>query len=372
MTNKTIIFYGPLPPKGNAPFGGGEVGNQRTLNILKSAGYHAKVVRRKRPKAKSARWLKIATLPFRVLWGFIEFTIVLIVSSRKSIVHIAGFYGKTIINEVTLLKIAKTLGFKVVYEMRGGGAIDYYNRLGSKYRHRFNTLVREADYLFSQGKENYPLIYSICQRDVFYYPNFIEKGFCPDALPTKPDNKWNLIYFGRLEPGKNTLMVIDIVSRLQNKYKNIYLTLIGSGQEDYVSLVKESISKKLVPGTCTTRDSFKHDELKQFLPDKHFFLFPTESEGHSNALTEAMGFGVVPIASRRGFNPTVVGEDALLVDNMESEEYYDVIDRIISSGSFLSFSQKVFDRIQSTYTEDIVSQQLLAEYDRIISSSFKS
>lgn len=365
MTIKSIIFYGPLPPKGKAPFGGGEVGNQRTLNILKSAGYDVKVVRRKRPKAKSARWMKIATFPFRVFWGIIEFSSVLMVSSRKSIVHIAGFYGKTIINEVILLKIAKGLGYKVVYEMRGGGAIDYYNRFSAKYRHHFDTLVREADFLFSQGKENYPLINSICQRDIFYYPNFIEKEFCPNTLPVKLENKWNLIYFGRLEPGKNTLMVIDIASRLQIKNENIYLTLIGSGQEDYVSKVNELISEKLKPGSYTTKDSFKHDELKQFLPNQHFFLFPTESEGHSNALTEAMGFGVVPIASRRGFNPTVVGDDNLLVERMDADAYVDTIDSIIQSGSYLDYSKKVFDRIKSNYTEEIVSRRLLAEYERI-------
>ena len=49
------------------------------------------------------------------------------------------------------------------------------------------------------------------------------------------------------------------------------------------------------------------DELQK----AHFFVFPSQEkmEGHSNSLTEAMTFGVVPIVSAAGFNASIVGKN---------------------------------------------------------------
>ena len=71
----------------------------------------------------------------------------------------------------------------------------------------------------------------------------------------------------------------------------------------------------------------QYEELVAFLKLSHFFLFPTHEygEGHSNSLTEAMSYGVVPVASDWGYNKSVVGDDNLIVDGYDARMYSDII-----------------------------------------------
>lgn len=44
-------------------------------------------------------------------------------------------------------------------------------------------------------------------------------------------------------------------------------------------------------------------------------------EGHSNSLTEAMTFGVVPVVSTAGFNASIVSNEELVVSDINPERY---------------------------------------------------
>ena len=98
-----------LPKEGQPPFGGGEVGNLRTLKMLRNAGYEVVCIRHRR---SDARWGIIRTLmshPFRLLGGWGETFFKLLFAPRISLVHLSGFAGKTILNEYVLMHIVKNV-----------------------------------------------------------------------------------------------------------------------------------------------------------------------------------------------------------------------------------------------------------------------
>jgi glycosyltransferase involved in cell wall biosynthesis len=112
-----------------------------------------------------------------------------------------------------------------------------------------------------------------------------------------------------------------------------------------------------------------HDRLNEYLADKHFYIFPTTEprEGHSNALTEAMAWGLIPVATDIGFNRTVIDDDMLIVKQLSSKSFADIIANIIDNGRIQELSERAYHRIQSNYTEDIVYNRLKEEYNTLFS-----
>ncbi|MBR4214726.1 MAG: glycosyl transferase family 1, partial [Bacteroidales bacterium] len=150
----TVYFFGSLPNGVEPYYGGGEIGNQRTVNMLRGFGYKVRVVKKLRCKLTASQFVKLITYPFRAAIGVGAFLGLLLFGSRKAIVHISGFYGPTIFFEYILAEAANLLGYKIIYEMRGGGAEAYHKSGSAIYRLCFARIVRKARVIFSQGVEN--------------------------------------------------------------------------------------------------------------------------------------------------------------------------------------------------------------------------
>lgn len=367
----TIYFFGSLPPKGQAPFGGGEVGNLRTVRMLRSFGYEVRCVSKRRTKASASKWKRLLSYPFRVGVAVVKFFFLLALGKRQARVHISGFYGPTIGCEVVVMRIAKLFGFQTVYELRGGGAMKYYEGGTKCYRRQFAYLVHKADMLFSQGMENKPLLDTLCDTPFFYYPNCVTDDFFPEELPLKPADNLNLLFFGRLEKEKNILLIVEVAALLQKRFNNVTLTLIGNGQKEYLDEVRHALQCSLTEGSYTLLPGCKHEELKQHLADKHFYVFPSmqEREGHSNALTEAMAYGIIPIASPQGFNRTVTGDERLIVDEYSAKAYAKRIETIVSEGEMDKLGAFVYQRVCDNYTETALAASLRKVYAELFDSN---
>ena len=365
---QTIYFTGTLPSKGKIPFGGGEVGNVRTIRMLESLGYRVVPVRRIVSSSSVKSLSKYFTFPLRTLLNAIQWFFVLLFGSRKnSIAHVSGFYGPSIPIEIIQVFMAKFFGYKLVYELRGGGAILFYQKGTERYKKQFRYILNTADYLFTQGQENESLIKQLCNKPIFYYPNCVQKEFYLDEISPKPNNTINLIFFGRIEQTKNPLLIVDATSLLQQKYKNITLTIIGNGEKELIEKVRDEMHDKLSYGSYHLISGCQHHELQSKLLDKHFYIFPSEQprEGQSNAVTEAMSFGIIPIASPQGFNHSTIGTDELIVEELTAKAYASLVCRIIEEDKIEYYSKFVRDRFMNNYTEKVVFERAKEVYKMI-------
>lgn len=365
----TIYFTGTLPKKGVPPFGGGEVGNNRTITMLEDAGYNVVVIRRIRSNADDGKIKKLITYPFRSSINIIKWFFVLLLGRRKnSVAHISGFYGSTILLETLQVFIAKLCGYKLIYELRGGGAIQYYDNGNVFYRKQFKYILRKADFLFSQGTENEPLLKLLCNTPIYHYPNCVKQGFYPETVPEKPTNTINILFYGRIEKEKNLILIVDAVSLLQKQFARVTLTVLGNGQTSYIRQIKKRMQEKLTEGTFQLLPGCEHEKLQAIFNDKHFYIFPSiqPREGQSNAVTEVMSYGIIPIASPQGFNRSTIGDDQLIVDELTPCAYSDRISSIISKGLMEHYSRFVRKRFLENYTEQVVFKRTLGVYANII------
>lgn len=365
--NKTIYIYATLPKKGQPPYGGGEVGNMRTIRMLREAGYNVVTMRQRKANAEWGKMHVVLSYPFRMLAGWLDVLYKMTFASRRNIAHLSGFAGKTIFNEYVVMHIMRLLGFRVVYELRGGGAIGFWNNSSKGYRKMFTYLLNSATDVFVQGKENIPLVEGICDTPIFHYANCVEDGFAPISLPEKPKDRINLFFYGRCEENKHVDLIVEAAALVQKTIPNVFLTIVGNGQQSYVATVKRKMEELLLPDSFRYRPGCKHDELALLLVDQHFYIFPSTQprEGQSNSVTECMSFGIIPIASPQGFNRSTIGDDNLIVDELSATAYAGKIIEIIRKGEIEKYSLFVRRRYEENYTEEIVNKQLRIEYKRI-------
>ena len=365
--NKTIYLYATLPKKGKIPFGGGEVGNMRTIRMLREAGYEVVTMRQRKSHAEWGRFRVIASYPFRLLTGWFDVLFTMLFGSRKGIAHLSGFAGDTIMNEYVIMHIMKFLGYKVIYELRGGGAIISWANGSFPYKRMFRYLLKNACYVFVQGKENIPLIESICKTPVYHYANCVEDGFAPAVLPSKPKDKINLLFYGRCEENKHVDMIVEAAAMVQKKIPNVYLTVVGNGRPPYINMIKTKMKELLNENTYTYLPGCKHEGLPALLTDKHFYIFPSTQprEGQSNSVTECMSYGIIPIASPQGFNRSTIGDDTLIVEKLDVHEYANRIIKILNAGEFPKYSKQVFLQFQNNFTQKVVFERTLKVYREI-------
>lgn len=364
---RQVCFYGSLPKEGESPYGGGEVGNMRTIRMLEEAGYSVVKIRKIKTPSSYSIFRRNLSYPYRLIEGWIKTICTLLFRSRKTIFHLSGFAGVTIMNEFVLMHIVKMLGFKAIYELRGGGAVSFYENGSALYRLMFRYLLRHSDCIFSQGKENIPMINSLASTPVYHYANCVDNGFAPTKKPQKPNDKINILFYGRLEEAKHVDLIVDVAAELQVKLPNVNLTILGNGTKEYIDFIRDAMESKLVKGSYELLPGCAHDELKPIFEDKHFYIFPSTQirEGQSNAVTEVMSYGIIPIASPQGFNRSTIGYDELIVENMDPQRYSDVILKIIRDNSFQYYSDLMYKRYRENYSQSIVFEKTLRVYDSI-------
>lgn len=350
MNKHRIYFYGALARKGELPFGGGQVGNAKTLKLYSRLGIELRVI----PKYFSPK--NKCLLPFVVLANYFEYFVKLLFGKRgTSLVHIAGFYGVVMWHEWLLVATSKLLGFETVYEMRGGGAQNYYKDLGGIYRWAFCSTLKMSDYVFSQGRENIPLIRRCCNTLVYYHPNYVETVSLKKTREENVNDNIRLVYFGRLHEDKRIDLVVLTLNELITQGKNANLELIGAFESrKYETEISQLIKQNNLEDYITIVEQCEQEELYKRLQGKHFFLFPSETprEGQSNALTEAMAFGIVPISTDVGFSRSLVGDDELIFKAYVSQKVAEKVVDIVESKSWTRYSIYVSQRVREQFSEN--------------------
>lgn len=113
-----------------------------------------------------------------------------------------------------------------------------------------------------------------------------------------------IIFVGAIRATKGIASVLEVVRQLNERGVCFTLDLIGDGSEkaDLETLVQQmEIAEKVRFHGWLTRD-----EIDTFYERAHFILLPSHGEGWPKVLSEAMAFGVVPLASKVGSIPYFV------------------------------------------------------------------
>lgn len=356
-----IIFYAPV---GNGVpeymLGGGEKGCKRTREILLSAGYDVFTI----DKPVMGRGLKTyISMAIKDYFSLLK----QLISKKDAVLYVVGFYEKNVYLEWLNIATGKLFGHKTIYEARNGRLVTAYREYGSLYRKIMKEILRKADLVFAQGRDYIPFVKNLVGKDAVYTPNYVLNRNLLPYNENRPMDEIRLIYFGRVSEAKNVDVVLDTVSELRKKNINTKAVIIGAYTDEYKEKLDRIVETARLEGRVTFTGQQNFDVIRDELQQSHFFIFPSQEkkEGHSNSLTEAMTFGVVPIVSNAGFNASIVEKRELVLEDIKATNFADIIEKIVNENTWREYSLFMYDRIKKNYTEDRVKASILSAIDSL-------
>ncbi len=358
-----IAFVGPIAKPGKPADGGYEAANRRTIDLLRKR--KLTVLEFPYPCPGGSIIRKSATYAY----GFAEIAASLIRQRAGwDILHITPHVRHFITAEAWLCRIGQRLGRPALLDMRAGSLIAGYQKRGRRYRRALERLIAGADLVGIEGMAYAPFVRRWTHTQPFYFPNYVvhREDWAHIERPAPNEaGSIKLTTLGRLVPAKGVELAIDLTEHLRASGSPVDLEVIGTGEPAYVERLK-SRSQSL---PVSFAGALPPNEIGSRLAARHFFIFATThpGEGQSNALTEAMALGVVPICSDNGFNREVVGRAGIVLPKAAGADMYANAVRALCSSdkSWLSASQEACRRVQANFTDQTVIPQLIDAYQRL-------
>jgi glycosyltransferase involved in cell wall biosynthesis len=353
-----VVFIGPIAGEGEPAKGGFESANRRTITLVKRHG--VEVLELPYPDARGPAWVK----PLIYLRGFARIAWALVWRSGSfQFVHITPLRRQFIVAELLLCRLAKALKKSLLVDLRAGQLVTSYSERGRLHRRCLSEMVASAEIVGSEGSCYVPfLVDTLKAARVVYLPNFT-------AIPRRRNearfdrlDRLDIVMLGRVAPEKGTGTGIETVRILDNADVPVRLTVIGTAPAAYAAFLRERA--KDLPVTFT--GSLNSVEIESRLSEGHIFLFPTRhsGEGHSNALTEAMASGLVPVCSDHGFNRDIVGDCGFIVPaGATATEYAAVLLAAARSPGLLKeLSLRARSRVEHLFSDARIAPLLLEQY----------
>lgn len=364
MKYRKVIYLGIIPNKKRELVGGYATANKRNIEEYEKQN------------------IEVLAIPYPILYTKNPFQIVLYLlkwfvyffkcvyyslfnSSKATLVHITPLYKYFIYIEFFFVLVFKISNKDILTDIRAGSFIDYYNKNTKIYRFFIRNLLSLSSHIAVEG-----LIYKDFiienlgqKKDVLYYPNYVKDD---QILPIKRTflgtETIQLIYFGRITKTKGIYTILRVYELLQERF-NIKLIVIGGF--DRIDL-KQDVERYANDNLIIMPPKSKN-EINKLLEQSHFFIFPSlhPGEGQSNALTEAMAYGLVPVVSNNGFNKTIVDDCGIVLSKEASEDdYANAIKQVIEKKQWLSLSEKAKNRIIQNYSNGVVSNNFFNYINR--------
>lgn len=186
--------------------------------------------------------------------------------------------------------------------------------------------------------------------NVVYLPNFVMEADILKNIDPYPLND-SIAFFGRIAKRKRPYMLVAIAQLL----KDTQLIVQGPAGYGEMDLYNEIINKLKKLNTVVIKPN-KIPDLQ--IINSKYFINPSEVEGCSNSLLEAMNRGSIPLISNIKENRKVLGGLVPLCDD-DPRCYLDVMREIIESGRERQVQVAMRTHIINNYSESAISASLI-------------
>jgi glycosyltransferase involved in cell wall biosynthesis len=242
--------------------------------------------------------------------------------STVDIVHIfhgrlhalPGVIGAALLGKPSLVKIGGGGGehfdLSVVSHKRLYGPLAYRT-----LRHYTNGYIANSRQIFADL-----LTHGVPAERIFEVPNGVEipnNGTSDVRRPKLGTGPTHYICMGRLDPEKR----IDLMLRGFARFPDGSATLTVLGDGDSRHQLEQLASNLGLQGRVAFPG--RTEDVSTYLRSAHFYLSTSTFEGMSNALLEAMSFGVVPLVSDVSGATDIVdhGCNGLLFDSRDTSDF---------------------------------------------------
>ncbi len=237
---------------------------------------------------------------------------------HPAIVHLnTSLEPKSYWRDVAFLLIARTLGYRTVYQVHGGALPEDFFSGSYVLTSLLRWVLMRPDVvvLLAQVELDAYRRFVPGQR-LEVVPNAIDVGtLVAEPVSAKPHDSLHLVYLGRLVENKGIFEILEALVALIEQGRNLRLTIGGSGPDEG-RLRAQVLALGLKDRVVFVGPVFG-DDKNRLWHTGHIFAFPTyHREGLPYTLLEAMAAGAVPITTRVGAIPDVMqdGIHGLLVE----------------------------------------------------------
>jgi len=166
---------------------------------------------------------------------------------------------------------------------------------------------------------------------------------------------------------KGHIYFIKAAEEVIKKIRDVRFVLIGDGPLRHA--LEDYVSRKRIDNYFDFRG--KRTDLLKELHNTDILVVPSESEGCSNALLEAMAMGIVPVATSVEGNIEIIedGISGLLVKSQDTNNIALGIIRLLKDeAKFKDMSMKARERIKNNFTIGIMLDNFDALYKELITN----
>lgn len=180
-------------------------------------------------------------------------------------------------------------------------------------------MIRRADYVIAISAEIRAQLLErgVAQSRIRQIPNAVDtEKFCPVPAATKqrlraacglPSDRTVLIFSGRLSRAKGLPMLLEAWPALLQQYPQLYLVIVGSGKlsfDDCEDSIREFVRLRQLQDSI--QFAGESDRVHEYLQAADLFVFPTEYEGFSLALVEALACAMPVVVTAVGAAPDLI------------------------------------------------------------------
>jgi glycosyltransferase involved in cell wall biosynthesis len=265
-------------------------------------------------------------------------TIIIIASLGKDVMP--GMLG--------VLKSGQSVGSRVVLNIPTSDHVDRaMNYKGAK------EFMNKVDRIISVSLRTAHSL-ALKYKNVYYVPNYLSQEEIKKAQTLKLPSKKSIAYFGRISARKR----VDLLPIIAKKLHPVDYTVFVQGPAGYgEERLYHSIKKDLIAAGGVMIQPSSEPDLR--VADSIIFINPSEVEGLSIALLEAMNRGNIPILSNIPENAIVVENSSLLCENKPTE-YVEVIKRILSmpKNDIIALQMSMRKTVIANYSENSIRHTL--------------
>lgn len=182
-------------------------------------------------------------------------------------------------------------------------------------------------------------------------------------------NTFNFVFVGRLVGDKGINELVEAFCKLQSKYSNVRLLLVGPREESLDPLRQMTWDRiKSTPSIVEVGPIWGNDILKYYAISD-CFVFPSYREGFPNTVLEAGAMGLPCIVTDiNGSREIIVeGENGLIIPSKDIDALYISMCNMVEDESMRkAMAEKARSMIASRFEQSFVRKCLFDFYDEIM------
>ena len=211
----------------------------------------------------------------------------------------------------------------------------FFDHTFLKLRHNKDTVCLAKShaaehFLRERGFKNVTAVGVGLDTDNFECQNKTDEQHIP-----VPDDKFNLLYVGKIEERRNPYFLLEVMEKTCSRQKDINCIIIGNGDAVYTKGFLGKAQPLIENGRLQYYPSASQSQLRDVYKKVQLMLFPTHYDIYGMVLLEALYFGLPVISTPNGGADMLLHheENGWVLKNMNADEWCRQIEEIYTNNA---------------------------------------